>query len=426
MPKLTHGVPKYRLHKQSGQAIATFSGRDFLLGPHGTKASRKKYDRLLEEWLARDRELPATGQNELTVAELAARYWRFARKYYVKNGLPTDEQHCIKAALRPLLANYEVESAAKFGPLALKAVREKMIERGWARQTVNGNVDRIRRMFCWAVENELIPETVYRALKSVKALNKDRTSARECEPIQPVEDALVEATLPHLTDTVADMVRVQRLTGMRPGEVCQLRPCDLDRDGEVWTYRPKSHKTEHHDKSRIVYIGPQAQAVLLRYLARDPAMYCFRPIDSEAKRRAEQHAQRRTPIGYGNRPGTNRKRRPKRAPTDRYDVNSYRRAVERACDSAFPLPQAVARSKGETTGQWRKRLTNTSREIVAAHNKQHRWTPNRLRHTAATEFRQAHGIEAAQVLLGHARADTTEIYAQRDHQLALRVAREVG
>jgi hypothetical protein len=47
MPKLTHGVPKYRLHKQSGQAIATFNGRDFLLGTHGTKASRKKYDRLL-------------------------------------------------------------------------------------------------------------------------------------------------------------------------------------------------------------------------------------------------------------------------------------------------------------------------------------------------------------------------------------------
>ena len=53
MPKLKEGqLPKYRLHKQSGQAIVTLGGRDFLLGKHGSAASRQEYRRLTAEWLA--------------------------------------------------------------------------------------------------------------------------------------------------------------------------------------------------------------------------------------------------------------------------------------------------------------------------------------------------------------------------------------
>ncbi len=56
---------------------------------------------------------------------------------------------------------------------------------------------------------------------------------------------------------------------MRPGEVCALRPVDIDRSGDVWEYKPLGHKTEHHDRSRMIYIGPQAQAVLTPFLFRD-------------------------------------------------------------------------------------------------------------------------------------------------------------
>jgi hypothetical protein len=55
MPLLTQSVPKYRKHKQSGQAIVTINGRDYLLVPHGTKASRLEYDRLITEWLSSGR-----------------------------------------------------------------------------------------------------------------------------------------------------------------------------------------------------------------------------------------------------------------------------------------------------------------------------------------------------------------------------------
>ena len=39
---------------------------------------------------------------------------------------------------------------------------------------------------------------------------------------------------------------------------------------------------------------------------------------SQAERRAELHRKRKTAMSCGNRPGTNRKRKPKRAPRDMY------------------------------------------------------------------------------------------------------------
>jgi integrase len=176
-----------------------------------------------------------------------------------------------------------------------------------------------------------LPTHIADALAKVDGLRKGRTTARETLPVLPIDDATVEATLAHLPQVVGDMVRLQKLTGMRPAEVCLLRPMDVDRTEDVWTYRPESHKTEHHERERLIFIGPIAQGILFKYLARDAAAYCFRPCDSEAKRRAAQHASRKTPLKYGNSPGTNRKAKPKYAPGQLYDTNTYRRAIHRAC-----------------------------------------------------------------------------------------------
>lgn len=56
-----------------------------------------------------------------------------------------------------------------------------------------------------------------------------------------------------------------------------------------------------------------------------------------------------------------------------------------------------------------------------------KWHPNQLRHLVAREFRQRYGIEAAQVVvLGHSRAEVTQVYAERDMEKAEAVMREVG
>jgi len=46
--------------------------------------------------------------------------------------------------------------AAEFGPKKLKAVRQAMIERRWCRNTVHAQIDRVTRMFKWAVAEEMI------------------------------------------------------------------------------------------------------------------------------------------------------------------------------------------------------------------------------------------------------------------------------
>jgi integrase len=401
MPRLTQAVPKYSKHKASGQAIVSIQGRDFYLGPHGTKASKLEYDRIVNVWLANGRQLPQAGA-DLVILEVVADFRTHALKYYRKNGRTTRSLGNIDDAVKPLLLLYGRELVQEFGPLKLQAIQTVLANgyvnakgkqvAGVSRGVVNKRVGIIKQIFRWAVSQEMAPPSLAHALDAVRGLQRGRTDARETEPVKPVDGATIDATLVHLPALLADMVRFQRLTGCRPGEVCNLRPRDIDRSGEVWTYRPASHKTEHHGRQRTIFVGPKAQEILKPYLLRDSAAYCFQPADSERKRLEARHAERTTPLSCGNRPGTNRVRRRKRHPGRQYDKNTYRTAIARACDKAG-VP---------------------------------RWRPNQLRHTAATEIRHRFGLEAAQVILGHSRADVTQVYAERDASLGQQVVKAIG
>ncbi len=428
MPRLAHAIPKYRKHRASGQAIVSIAGRDHYLGPHGTKASKLLYDRLIAEYLAANRQPQyfTTEDDRITVVEVLAAFWRFAKSYYVKNGKPTNEQDAFRLVIRDIRLLYGNTPAEEFGPKALKAVRQKWIDRGQCRPTVNKNMRRLTRIFKWAVSEELISAHVHQALATVPGLKKGRCELPEPDPILPVPQATVNQTLPHLPPILHDMVLVQSKTGMRPGEVCNLRPVDVDRSEDIWVYRPEVHKTEHHLRSRLVFIGPTAQQVLLPYLSRDANSPCFSPQENMAQFLKEKHANRQTPLSCGNRPGTNRKKKPIKLPRDRYDANSYRQAIHRACERAFPPPVDLARRADETRGQWFERLGPEGVRKLKQWQSEHRWSPNQLRHSAATAIRKRYGLEAAQVVLGHAAADVTQVYAERDLEKARTVIREIG
>ncbi len=411
MPKISDSaVPSYRKHKASGQAVVTLNGHDEYLGPYGTKASRRLYDRLIAEWLASDRGRASQLGNGMSMAEAMAAYLRHAKSYYVKNGKTTAELDCIIHALRfvkKLYCNFE---AMAFTAVALEAVRNSMIEAGLSRKTINSHVGRIRRMFKWLEAKGMVPPGMHQHLQVLDGLRKGRSDARETEPIRPVEDVTVDATLSVLPEIVADMVRLQRFMGCRPEEICNLRPCDVDRSGNVWWYTPATHKMEHHGRERVIAIGPKGQAILLRYLARDQKAHCFRPIESEAKRRAVAALVRRTPLSYGNSPGTNRRCRPKRSAGESYTTDSYRRAIHRACDKAFPAPHE----------------TSADPVKLRVWQSEHRWSPNQIRHATATEVRREFGLEAAQAVLGHSSVEVTQVYAERDKALGARVAEAIG
>ena len=368
--------PAYRKHRPSGQAIVTISGKMHYLGPHGTKSSKREYDRLIGEWLANGRRIPIEVKSKpITIIQLCAEYWRHCKTYYVKNGKPTDEQAGVKAAFRFIKANYAKTFAKDFGPLALEAVREQMVQSGNARRYINQNVGRIKRMFRWGVSRELLPVEVYQALATVPGLKRGKTQARETAPILPIESDIVETTLEHAAKLLDDMIRFQLLTGCRPGEVCTIKPVEVDRTEDVWRYSPGSHKMEHKGRQRVILIGPQARAILLPYLLRDATKPCFL-------------GRNKTPL----------------------NSRGYAKRINNACDKAFPAPPHIKRDAAKLKA-WRKR---------------HRWAPNRLRHSRATEIRKLYGLEAAQVVAGHSQADTTQIYAERDIEKAAKIMSEIG
>lgn len=413
MPRLTKAVPRYRLHKASGQAIVTFDGQDRYLGTHGSDESRELYDRYIAEYLAGGRKAASPVDEVTECWELILRFQKDRKDYYVKDGKPTSEKAAFEFVCNTLLRLYGSLPVDDFGPVKLKAVRQGWIDRGLFRLTINRHVRRLVEVFRFGVEEEMVQPDTWQRLKAVRGLKKGRTPAPESVPVEPVDLVDVEQTIPHLSPVVADMIRLQLFTGARPGEVCRLRPSDLDRSGEVWVYVPGSHKTEHHGRSRKLYLGPDAQAVLLPYLLRPETAHCFSAAESREWFREQAEANRKTPPKYGNGRGRKKDKRDgpgTRAPRTFFDTQTYGQSIKRGCRKAWPVPDAL-KADPVKAKQW---------EV------DHGWAPNQLRHTRATEVRAKYGLEAAQVILGHATADITQIYAERDEKLAIRVAAESG
>jgi hypothetical protein len=119
--------------------------------------------------------------------------------------------------------------------------------------------ERIKRFIKWAVSEELAPPSAYEATRTVSGLRYGRTTARETEPSKPVPDAWVDAVLPHLSPQVAAVVRLQRLTGGRPGKVVLMRSCDIDTSNDVWNQEPVEHKNRWRGHRRLISLGPRAQ-----------------------------------------------------------------------------------------------------------------------------------------------------------------------
>jgi integrase len=446
-------VPSYRLHKQSGQAVVTLTDgiggrRDVLLGKYGTAESRAEYARVIGEWEANGRRVQVADSEarfrSLSINELLLAFIRHAEQHYRReDGTTTNELNECKAAFKPLKALYGALACADFSPLKLKAVRQKMTEarrylvrftitkdgkektlarhvwehdfrrtsagvpqarrRGhWydaellgerqalSRGVINSRIARIVRMFKWAVSEEMAPESVWRSLTTVRGLEKGRTTVRETDDVKPVPEAHVLAVLPHATPPVAAMLELQLLTGARPGEMRIMRSCDIDMSGDVWLYRPHHHKTRHKGKERIIAIGQKGQEIIKRFFKLDTQAFLFTPRDAIAHFRARQRMNRKTKVQPSQQ--DRKKNKPRKQPGACYTMSAYATAVAKACIKA---------------------------DVPHFH-------PHQVRHTHATEVRRRFGLEAAQVALGHAQAQITEVYAERDLALAAKVAKEIG
>ncbi len=392
------GTPGYLCHKASGRAFVRIEGNDIYLGFHGTKESKAEYDRVISEWLANGRHLPQTEnrQNVLSVDAVCDAYLDYAQVYYRKNGKPTDEIYKIISSSRLLHEHCGTIPAANFTRQSLLAIQEKASVSGLKRCTVNERIERIKRIFKWAANRGHVPASVYQELTLLEGLKKGRCPCPESEPVGPVSLEVVTTTLKYCPPIIADMAMVQYLAGMRPGEVCALRVCDLDRSSDVWVFDYKAHKTAHHGHTRPIWFGERAQQILIPYLMDaegDPNKYLFSPRESLRWFNMEKRRARKTKVQPSQvARGKKAKEHPMIKAGERYQENSYRNALQRAAQRAGV----------------------------------EKWFPNQLRHTRATEIRKEFGLEAAQVILGHEKADVTQIYAESDKQKGVAIMRQIG
>ncbi len=398
-------MPKVTVVKPSMNARVRIGGRAYWLGksPDGkvTAEQTARAARLWNEFLSGVLEVPAAkpvadtlqpapaehASSGITLAELGIRYIDHCQRYYrTAEGKTTSSVDGVMMALRSLFPFAEMP-AAMFGPRSMMTVRDALIREGRPRVTCNRVVKTVRRMFKWAVAEELVPADTWKALEAVAPLQKGRTDAPEVPPVDEVPEEVVQATMPQLPKIVADMVWFQRWTGARPGEVCIIRPEDIDRSKDVWVFTPPRHKLSWREApdARHIVIGAEAQKVLLPYLLRAPSSYCFNPREAVLEHRGQNRSKGR------------------RRPGERYTTASYRRAIARAVAAA-----------------------NKQREAQGIADKLPDWAPNQLRHLRAGEVKEAFGIEAAGAVLGHANIRTTEIYADRKLKIATDVARRIG
>jgi len=186
-----------------------------------------------------------------------------------------------------------------------------------------------------------------------------------------------------------------------------MRACDIDMTGDVWLYAPSDHKNKWRGQPKLIPLGPRAQAIVRPYLKLDTTAYLFCPRDSadwHIIRRAARSGLNRKTKAYPSEKRRvekiktqRRERRQRRSAGDRYDTASYRRAIQYGIERALRVGTAVAT-----------------------------WHPHQLRHSKATEIRRQFGLEAAQVALGHASAEVTQVYAERNLHLAIDIARSCG
>jgi integrase len=459
-----------RVCKSTGKplAYATFNGRYIAFGPAGPEA-QQRFDVFLARWLANGRKLedPPTDGPYL-VEDLVLDFLDHARTHYASadGGRPTGEYVNLRGALAPVLELFGAMPAAEFGPLALRAVREQLVDGGrLCRKEINARVHRIRRAWRWAASMQKVPGAVVADLGTVDGLRIGKTAARESEPVQPVAEGEVRAVVDRLCPTIAAMVWFQWWTGARPGEACALRWNMIDRTGPVWIATLDRHKTAWRGRHREIAIGPKAQEQLRPLLqSLDPEAFVFSARRAVAEQRTEKHARRRSKVPPSQRRRAERAlEHPREEIADHFTPHTLRRAIARgvrAANAAMIREQlltAAAELPGDAraaAAAWIARLSNErcateSGELavgaaalqavagdeawaaaaIAACEKLpllEPWGPNRLRHSAATRIRREEGLEAARVVLGHARAAVTEVYAEADHERSREIMRRLG
>lgn len=332
-----------------------------------------------------------------------------ARERYQKHGKPTGTADNIWRVLKPFLLRYGAADSADFGLDELEEYQRELDRAGrLCRKQINARIRIICAAFTWGARhrgesgNRLVPPAIAGELKLIENLRRGYCRAKDHPrklgaPIADIEKAARQSPGP-----VRAMIRVQLLTGARPGEIRLMRAREITRvSAKLWEYRPESYKTELHDadgERKIIYLGPKSIRVIRPFLKAaenraDGPDYLFRPADAAAERHARSMKidAQKTPSRRAR--DAQRAAQRKRRYLDYYSMAAYNRAVQRACGRAGVPP----------------------------------FTPYQIRKARATEIDRKLGAEAAAIQLGHKSIKTTiDHYIDPRQEQARELAEQIG
>lgn len=363
------------------------------------------YQRWLSEWSGKRHIQNPGDPSAYTVEHLAESFREHCQAVYVKRGKPTSHRWQVNAALDQLIEHCGDRAADGIEAPDIVIWRDMIIDAkdrhgaavSLSINTVNGRLRIVKQMFAWARLYGLVQKATAYDVSLVPSLRAGRSKAKPLKKVDPVPDDILDKTLAVATPTIAAMIQTQLLTGMRSGEMVSMRVCDLKRDGDLLIYRPISHKTEHHDKDRVIVLGPQAQKIIKPFIDRRSKLseFVFLP--------AEAHRERLEQIGFAKVTAYQMSRSTFK-PGRSYKTETYYGQVYRTCDRAFDA-DGTRRAKRDYA---------------------HRWHPHQLRHNAATRLRAMFGIEAANDALGHSSFNMTALYAEKSLNRQKEIAAKAG
>jgi integrase len=267
---------------------------------------------------------------------------------------------------KPDTATFKVGYLIKF--------QKHLIEKGYARTQINRLVGLVKRVFSWGGKPRFDLETYDKLpaivsssfIADMKAIEIIKDEGKENPKRKDVPEHIVTAVFPFVSETIADMLRIQLLTGMRPKEVCMMRNCNIKRtkeefaeygylyDSEVWIYVLSKHKTEKYIGVKAVPLGIEEQEILSKYIIDDES-----PIFKNSQKKEFSRAE-------------------------------YGRKIKKAIEK----------------------------------NNLKKFIPYQIRHTVITKVSLDHNRDMARAIAGHTTEKMTARYDHSDFKKALYVAKE--
>ncbi|MBL8737861.1 MAG: tyrosine-type recombinase/integrase [Planctomycetes bacterium] len=402
-PQRQQRVPRMGVHKGSGQARVLLSGVEHYLGRAGSPEALERYASLVKEWLAAGRkplhQAPNPVQAVLTMRSLFDQFLAYvdASGRYQKGGQPTTQRQHFAWVGNSLSEHFAGLPIAKLDEAGLVRWRDRLEgNRKRTRSGINRLVAAALYVLRWGKSRGLVPKAVFVDVAAIEPLKRGEVGDRPetGRPRRAVSAEEAARVAVHCCPQVAAMIRLQVLTGMRPGEVCRLRWADIDKtplEGDrtgSWLYTVPAGKTSHHGHVTRYVLPPAAQRILNQFPA-PPLAYVFSPAAAMAERRARMRAARKTPVQPSQ---LERDATARREYASCWGLNEYRHAVERAC-----------------------RKANVER-----------FTPHELRHGFLTWAANTLSLGAAAAAANHRNLTTTQryVHVRRDDELAVAAAVE--